>query len=93
MFLRDACPSESITPKSQLLEHHVCPFLEEWGAALGLYGEQGVESLHATMNSLKWVFICMPNEKERLKSIMKEHYMRTNATIEKIVFSYDRLST
>ena len=52
-FFRDAWPNESITPKLHLLEHHVCPFLEEWGGALGMYGEQGMESLHATMNSLK----------------------------------------
>lgn len=77
-YFRDAWwPSESITPKLHLLDHHVCPFLEELDAALGMYGEQGMESLHATMNSLKRAFISMPNDKERLTSTMKEHYIET----------------
>ena len=61
-----------------MLEDHVCTFLHKWGASFGLYGEQGMESLHASMNQVIRSFTCMPNKKERLTSVMKEHYMRVN---------------
>ena len=50
----------------------------KWGAAFGLYGEQGMEKLHKTINNLKRSFNSMPNKQERIQSIMKEHYMRVN---------------
>ena len=61
-----------------MLEDHVCPFLMRWGASFGLYGEQGMESLHASMNQLARSFTCIPNRKDRLSSVMKEHFMRVN---------------
>ena len=61
-----------------MLEDHVVPFLEKWGASFGWYGEQGMESLHATMNQLSRPFVSMPNRKERLTSIMKEHFVSVN---------------
>ena len=76
--MRETFPEESITPKLHLLEDHVCPFIEKWGASFGLYGEQGMEGLHASINDLKRAFESMPNRGDRLKSVMKEHYMRTN---------------
>ena len=77
-YYRDAFPEESITPKLHMLEDHVCGFLRKWGASFGLYGEQGMESLHASMNQLIRSFTSMPSKKERLTSVMKEHYMRVN---------------
>ena len=35
-----------------MLEDHALEFLESWVNAFGLYVEQGVESLHATINRL-----------------------------------------
>ena len=61
-----------------LLEDHASSFLKEWGAGFGLYGEQGMEGSHAAMNSLKRSYEGMPNRKERLTAIMKEHYISTN---------------
>ena len=78
VFYRDAFPEESITPKLHLLEDHVLPFVSRWGASFGTYGEQGMEGLHATMNNLKMSFSSIPNSKDRLTAIMKEHYMRVN---------------
>ena len=54
------------------------PFIKRWGASFGTYGEQGMETLHATINSMKASFTSMPNRTERLTSVMKEHYMRVN---------------
>ena len=77
-YYRDTFPKETITPKLHMLEDHVCTFLSKWGASFGLYDEQGMESLHASMNKLIRSFLCMPNKKEQLTSVMKEHYMRAN---------------
>ena len=77
-YYRDAFPEESITPKLHMLEDHVCSFLRKWGASFGLYGEQCMESLHASMNQLIRSFTSMANKKECLTSVMKEHYMRVN---------------
>ena len=52
-----------------MLEDHVCSFLRKWGASFGLYGEQGMESLHASMNQLIRSFTSMPSKKERLTSV------------------------
>ena len=81
-FYRATFPDETITPKLHLLEDHVCPFIEKWGGSFGLYGEQGMEGLHANLNGLKTSFSSMPNPQERLKSIMKEHYSRTSLISE-----------
>ena len=37
---------------AKMLEDHTLDFLENWGYSFGLYGEQGVEGLHATINKL-----------------------------------------
>lgn len=34
-FIRHEFPHMSITPKLQLLEDHVCPFLRKWHMGLG----------------------------------------------------------
>ena len=71
-----------------MLEDHVVPFMNKWGA-FGTYGEQGMETLHATMNSIKTSFISMPNKTDRLTSVMKEHYMRVNPKGVKIAKSFE----
>ena len=52
--------------------------MQRWSAGLGLYGEQGMEGLHATINKLKKTFIPLPDPEQRLRSLMKEHYMLVN---------------
>ena len=69
-YYRDAFPEESITLHMlHMLEDHVRSFLRKWGASFGLYGEQGMESLHASMNQLIRSFTSMPSKKERLTSV------------------------
>ena len=77
-YFRRNWPNESITPKMHLLEDHCLPFIKMWGSGFGLYGEQGMESLHATFNSLRRSYTAMPVPTERLRSMMKEHFMRVN---------------
>ena len=61
-----------------MLEDHVVPFMQEWSAGFGLYGEQGMEGLHATINKLKKSFESIADPELRLRSMMKEHYMLVN---------------
>ena len=44
--------------------------------AFGIYGEQGMESLHAVYNSFKKNYIGMPVGTERLKSTLDEHFLQ-----------------
>ena len=61
-----------------LLEDHALDFIKSWGSGFGLYGEQGMESLHASFNSLKRAFGAMKSPIHRLKSMLKEHYGQVN---------------
>ena len=78
VYYRGNWPNESVTPKMHLLEYHAVPFIRKWGSGFGLYGEQGVESLHAVFNSLKISYQAMKSPTERLMAMMKEHYSRVN---------------
>jgi hypothetical protein len=51
-YYRLTWPSASITPKMHLLEAHVIQVIQKWGLGIGVYGEQGGESLHAEFNNL-----------------------------------------
>lgn len=81
-YYRDIFKNQTITPKLHMLEEHVIPFLRKWHAPFGLYGEQGLESLHASMNKLMASFASMPNPVEKMKSYMKEHYTRVNPNLK-----------
>ncbi|XP_065669741.1 uncharacterized protein LOC136088822 isoform X2 [Hydra vulgaris] len=76
-FYRLTRPNESITPKMHLLESHILQFIQKWGLGIGVYGEQGGESLHAEFNNLNRLFWHMKGC-SRLKSTLKEHYIRNH---------------
>ena len=57
-FFRSNFPNESITPKLHLLEDHVVPWFERWGAGLALMGEQGGEGVHAHLNKIRGNLRC-----------------------------------
>ena len=40
----------NIIPKMHILENHATPFMSRTKHQLGLYGEQGTESVHAEVN-------------------------------------------
>ena len=71
-------PNESITPKLHLLEHHVVPFIKKWGYGIGLYGEQGIESVHQSFNKLTVTYCRMKPNIRRLKSMMDAHMISVN---------------
>ena len=58
-------------------------FASKWGLGIGIYSEQGGESIHAEFNSLKRQYWQMHGTK-RLQSMMKEHYIRNNPLAKKM---------
>ena len=83
-FFRATWPSESITPKLHLLEDHTVEFIGKWGSALGVYGEQGAESLHSSFSTMKEAYRSMHPAKKRLEATLKEHYARVNPESAKL---------
>lgn len=58
-----------------MLEKHVLDWLDEWQLGLGLMGEQGAESIHSYFNNLIATYRSIPNGVERLRCMMKQHYV------------------
>ena len=52
-FIRMHFPEIRISPKLHMLEDHIIPFLKKWQVGCGFYGEQGGESIHKAINSMK----------------------------------------
>ena len=77
-YLRLQFPQIQISPKLHMLEDHVNPFLQKWGAPCGFYGEQGGESIHKTINSMKHNYRNVRNNVERLTYVMRNHLAATN---------------
>ena len=46
-------PNDTIPPKLHLLEDHAADFMERWSTGHGIYGEQGVESIHKVFKYIK----------------------------------------
>ena len=63
------------TVKMHLLEDHMVEWMSTHQAGCGLMGEQGDESIHAKFNSLVRTYSGIKDPKQKLKSIMNEHYL------------------
>ena len=48
----------------------------------GLMGEQGADSIHSQFNSLAAKYKTIPDPIDRLKCIMKEHYIKVSLQIQ-----------
>jgi len=75
-FYRTELPTARVTPKLHMLEAHVIPWIRRWGVGIGFHNEQGAESIHTRFNSLKRTYCNIRNPVDRLKGIMKEHYLQ-----------------
>ena len=82
-YFRKTWPNESVTPKMHLLESHCVDFIRNCGLGLNIYGEQGVESMHAEFNSMNSTF-CHMKGVQRLKSVLSEHYIKNSPEALKI---------
>ena len=70
--------TSSMTIKLHLLENHVVPFIKKWRFGLGLYGEQGAESIHPEFNSLKATYAPVKPATKRLKVMLEQHLMKVS---------------
>ena len=66
------------------LEEHVTEFIHKWSLGLGLYGEQGGESIRAEFNNLHWMFCRMKPNSRRLMSMLKEHHVKVHPLAKKL---------
>lgn len=73
-FFRENFPTESVPPKMHILEDHVVPFLYKWHVGLG---EQGVESVHARLNSIKANIRGFNDDLAIWKSVLTTHWLQT----------------
>ena len=67
----------NVTPKLHLLEDHVLPCMKRFRVGLGLLGEQGGEGIHHQLNELSATFNSIPNEVDRLKTVVSHHCKAT----------------
>ena len=77
-YLRSNWPAESISPKLHMVEDHIVPFLKMWRVGCRFLGEQGAESLHASLNSMKLNYRGVRNEVKNLDYLMHNHLANTN---------------
>ena len=77
-FFRRTFPKASITPKMHLLEYHTVHFIKRWKYGFGVYGEQGVESIHPIFNGLHNTYGRMKPNTRRLKAMMDAHMITVN---------------
>lgn len=80
-FYRETFPQASILPKMHMLEAHVVPWLEKYRVGLGLMGEQGAESIHAAINSIKKAYTNIPDRVSNLQCILREHHRQVCPTL------------
>ncbi|KAJ8018727.1 hypothetical protein HOLleu_43131 [Holothuria leucospilota] len=76
-YFRTKFGNETIPPKMHILEDHVVPFIKKWHVGLGFLGEQGVESVHARLNSIKYNVRGLKDDLDILKSVMVTHWVQT----------------
>ena len=73
------------TVKMHILECHTVEWLSLHQAGSGLMGEQGAELIHAKFNSLKRTYCGIRNPLDKLKSIIKEHYLNVSPRLSAAV--------
>lgn len=74
--------AQNPTPKMHLLECHVVPFIKNWGIGMGLMGEQGAESIHASINTMTRRFKNIRNKEKQLLQVIKEHHLLISPTVQ-----------
>ena len=68
----------TVTPKMNILEEHVLPFVRKWSIGCGFLGEQGAESIHAYFNKLNHTYCSIPDRVQWLRQEMVEHHLHVS---------------
>ena len=61
-----------------ILEHHMLEWIGQHHMGCGLMGEQGAELVHSQFNSLVSTYKTIPDPVERLRCVMKKHYLKVS---------------
>jgi hypothetical protein len=72
----------NVTLKQHVLEDHVVDFTHKWGAGLGLFSEQGGESIHRKINNIERS-ISEQNPVKGLLSVIKAHHTGVSPIIRR----------
>ena len=83
-YFQKTWPNVLVTPKLQMLESHASDFIKRWGTGFGMYGEQGLESLHAAFNNLQQTHCRMKSNSHRLQCMMREHLARIHPAAKQL---------
>lgn len=68
-----------------MLEDHVVDFIKKWKIGLGMYGEQGGESIHAEFNQLRKMYVSVPSRKDQLCYMLQQHHMKVRPVAQSMV--------
>ena len=72
---------DRLIPKMHILEHHCLPFIETFGFGLGLLGEQGGESVHASMSVIEKRTSGIRNPVKRMRLTVEAHYVQNSPSL------------
>ena len=76
-YFRREFPSVRITTKQHLLEDHAMDWIIQYQFGFGLFGEQGMESIHHKIRRLADNHHGIINPLQRLKATIQEHHLHT----------------
>ena len=68
-----------------ILEHHKLEWISQHHVGCGLKGEQGAESIHSQFNSLRSTYKTITDPVQRLRCVMKEHYLKVSTKIKSVI--------
>ena len=77
-LFRRTFPSATIPPKMHMLEDQTLEWIRSRSVGFGLFGEQGVESIHSRFNTLGRTLVPLAKGVERLRCQIKEHFVHIN---------------
>ena len=73
-FYRETLPEATVLPKMHFMEEHMVPWFQQYRVGLGLMGEQGAGSIHASINGIKRAYCSIPDRLKQLLCILDEHH-------------------
>ena len=70
-----------VFPKLHFLESHCLEWIDKYPFGMGLFSEQGAESLHAHVRTLEIRCHGIPNEEKKMKSVMQKHLYQVSPSL------------
>ena len=92
-FFRENFPGVRITLKQHLLEDHAVQWLAKYHYGFGLFGEQGIESIHHKIRIIADNHIGIVSPLQRLLSTIEEHHLQSMPEIAREISSLTKSSS